>query len=159
MRISKALLLGLLACLPALAAADTFDVFHCKSGTFTVFHQSKELPPVSAWAENGIFLSAGDNETFHGTVTHCEGYNIGRANSQDRYGDGVCTLVDPDGDIVLVSVPYKGLQVNWRFLQGTGKWKGITGSVTSEWAAAGKRAMPGTYQRCSRLKGSFQLAR
>jgi len=44
-----------------------------------------------------------------------------------------------------------------KFLYGTGKWKGITGTGKFERIARGKAMEPGTFQGCVRNTGTFEL--
>jgi hypothetical protein len=46
---------------------------------------------------------------------------------------------------------------NFKFLQGTGKWKGIKGSGKGKVITRGKPITPGTAQVCSRWTGTFEL--
>ena len=67
-------------------------------------------------------------------------------------------FMDPDGDFVIVettaSVETEG---NFKFLQGTGKWKGIKGSGKVRAITRGKPITPGTGQGCGRYTGTFEL--
>ena len=56
--------------------------------------------------------------------------------------------------------PYFGQETQGKFIEGSGKWKGVTGSF--EWSTVvrskpGQAAMPGTYQGCRKVKGTFEL--
>jgi hypothetical protein len=64
----------------------------------------------------------------------------------------------PDGDFVV------GEQVldsagggKWKFLQVTGKWKGITGSGEFVLLTSGKPIVAGTAQGCVRASGTYEL--
>ncbi len=61
-------------------------------------------------------------------------------------------FMDPDGDFVISETTMAPGQSegNFKFLQGTGKWKGIKGSD-------GKPITPGTNQVGNRLRGTFEL--
>jgi hypothetical protein len=47
----------------------------------------------------------------------------------------LCKIVDADGDIIVTGGSYTGLKNRFSFLEGTGKWKGITGDYESDQAA------------------------
>jgi hypothetical protein len=89
-------------------------------------------------------------------VVHCEG--VQRGAGPERYGHGFCKIVDDDGDMIIGDIPYSGFSYDVKLVEGTGKWKGIKGTLHSErfvLSKPGKGAMPGTYQGCRREKGSM----
>jgi len=144
----------------SLHAAEPLDLTFCYSGTGTNFHDSKEAMAVSTWSQNGIIMSHTPNKILDSAVVHCEG--VQRGAGPERYGHGFCKIVDDDGDMIIGEIPYSGFAYDVKFVEGTGKWKGIKGSLHSERAVlskTGKAAMPGTYQACRREKGSFELSK
>jgi len=68
-------------------------------------------------------------------------------------------LMDPDGGFVIVEVPVAPgeMESNFKFLQGTGKWKGIKGGGKVRTIIRGKPITPGTFQQCTRWTGTFEL--
>jgi hypothetical protein len=142
--------LGLLA-LPATGAAEEFEATHCLGGTITAFHGSQEVKSLSTWTGNGIVRSS--NKRFDNVATHCAG--VGRAGE----GYGLCKMVDGDGDIIVTAGPYAGSKGPIPIVEGTGKWKGITGSIDAERIAAAKPAVPGSFQFCSAWKGKYEVRR
>jgi hypothetical protein len=141
-------------------AAEPLDYTFCYSGAATNFHDSKDLMAAGSWSQNGIIMSHTPNKILNNAVVHCEG--IQRGVGPERSGHGLCKIVDDDGDMILGELPYTGFSYDVRFLDGTGKWKGIKGTVRSERALVskpGQGAMPGTYQGCRREKGSFELSK
>ena len=140
-----------------MALAENFEYTACYSGTYTLFHNVKELPPVLSYAENSIATS--DDKRFNNMTFHCEGVQLGLGNKREVYG--YCTSKDIDGNVTIVEIgPYSGSETQGKFIEGTGKWKGVTGSF--EWGTVvrskqGQAAMPGTYQGCRRVKGKFEL--
>jgi hypothetical protein len=100
------------------------------------------------------------NKTFDNAVVHCEG--VQRGQGPDRSGYGLCKIVGADGDLIIAETPYSLLAYDMKFLEGTGKWKGIKGTLRFQGFAVrskpGKGAMPNTYQGCDRQKGSFELS-
>ena len=69
---------------------------------------------------------------------------------------GYTKFMDPDGDYFFVEYSGEKSAVV-KFLYGTGKWKGITGTGKFERIASGKAIEPGTFQGCSRNTGTFEL--
>jgi len=70
--------------------------------------------------------------------------------------------LEEGGDVILAELPWphKGIDFEVKFLEGTGKWKGITGQLHSQPVArSDKGAMPDTYQTCRLEKGQFEVAK
>jgi hypothetical protein len=72
--------------------------------------------------------------------------------------------MDDDGDVILAELPWphKGIDFEVKFLEGTGKWKGVTGQLHSTPVARSqpnKGAMPDTYQTCRRETGQFEASK
>ena len=146
----------LVMCLPTVHAEEHYEFTKCVCGTFTLFHQSKELPFVGSWAESGITMS--DDKRFNNVTIHCEGAQIGIG--QNRKGYGLCKATDIDGDMMIFGGPYTGPGFDCKFMAGTGKWKGIKGTYSHKrlvYSKPGKEAMPGTYQGCHKVTGTFEL--
>ena len=64
--------------------------------------------------------------------------------------------------MIIAEIPYSGFTHDVKFLEGTGKWKGIKGALRSERTVRSKPskgAMPGTYQGCRREKGTYELSK
>jgi hypothetical protein len=68
-------------------------------------------------------------------------------------------FMDPDGDFVILETTMAPGETegNFKFLQGTGKWKGIKGSGKVRAITRGKPITPGTSQACYRWTGTFEL--
>ncbi len=68
-------------------------------------------------------------------------------------------LMDPEGDFVIteVTVSPGETETKFKFLQGTGKWKGIKGGGKVTSITRGKPITPGTFQQCTRRTGTFEL--
>ncbi len=68
-------------------------------------------------------------------------------------------LMDSNGDFIIaeVTVAPGETEFSFKFLQGTGKWKGIKGGGKVRTITDGKPITPGTVQQCSRWTGTFEL--
>lgn len=143
--------------LPPAHAEEASEFTQCLHGTFTMFHNSKELPFVLSYAESGITMS--DDKRFNNVTFHCEGVQIGLG--QKRRGYALCKATDIDGDIIIFGGPYADPESSFLpFMMGTGKWKGIKGTTLRKRLVRskfGKEAMPGTYQGCHSVKVTFEL--
>jgi len=120
----------------------------------------KEIMPVLSWEDSGIIMSNSSNKILNGAVAHEAG--VQRGLGEERIGYGLLKIVDNDGDTIIVGGPYTGFSGTWNFLEGTGKWKGVEGSLHSERVVANdpkRPAMPGTYQTCRHETVTFQLVK
>ncbi len=139
---------------PSAGAAEEFEATHCLGGTWTAFQGSQELKFVYKWAHNGILRSP--NKLFNNIATHFAG--VMRGAGPTREGYTLFKMVDADGDIIIGGGPIAGLKLRFPFLEGTGKWKGITGDFESERVAFGpKPALPDSYHECYQWKGRFEV--
>ncbi len=148
--------MGLAAAMSFHASAEDLEITHCYSGSGTLFSHGAIV--LASWTQNGIVMSHHPKQLLHNAVVHCEG--IQRGGGVTRTGEGLCRIVDEDGDAIIASIPYTGFDFDVKFLEGTGKWKGITGMLHSTRIARsqdGKGAMPGTYQGCRSERGHFEL--
>ena len=144
--------------LGATSYAEAIEITHCYSGTVVTISQIKDVPPVFSWAQNGIIMSAHPKKLLHNAVVHCEGVQTGAGAARSGYG--LCKIVDDDGDAIIAEIPLKGLDYEVKLLHGTGKWKGVTGTLRSTpivRSQPNKGAMPDTYQTCRREAGQFEV--
>jgi len=136
---------------PMAYAAEEFDTTGCYSGTVTMLHRSKELSPVMTLISNGIIMSNSENKFLDNTTFHCEAVRRIVGKKMDTHG--YCKYIDPDGDIIIVEIT----GTERKFLEGTGKYKGITGSFRPQPLARGKAVMPGNFHGCLKGKGTVEL--
>jgi hypothetical protein len=73
-------------------------------------------------------------------------------------GHGECLWTDSDGDTFLGTfVDEPGRPGVWTFLNGTGKWKGVTGSGTYQYVSSGKPHADGSNEACVTHNGKYTL--
>jgi hypothetical protein len=140
------------------ALAEPIELTHCYSGVWSAFNKTEGTSLVGHWSQNGIIMSAHPNKLLHNAVVHCEGIQIGAAANRSIHA--FCRIMDDDGDVIIAEYPWpsKGLEFKVNFLEGTGKWKGITGQLHSTAIARSKEgAMPDTYQTCRKETGDFEV--
>jgi len=140
--------------IPVAQAETPYDITACYSGTITMLSQSKELT-IFSMDIKGIARSNHENKVFDNCTFNCVA--VVRITAGKRTGLGYCKFLDPDGDIVVFEVTYVGAEGTSKFLHGTGKWKGITGSGKFRTIARGKPITKGTAQNCSRATGTIEL--
>lgn len=153
-------LAGVFAAFGTTSYAEEIEITHCYSGTFVTFSQINDVPVLVSWAQNGIAMSAHPKKLLHNAVIHCEGVQIGGGAS--RSGHGFCKIVDDEGDAIIAQIPLTGLDYEVKLLHGTGKWKGVTGTLRSTpivRSQPNKGAMPDTYQTCRREAGQFEISK
>jgi hypothetical protein len=150
-------LIGLAVSASQARAEEAYGFTQCLSGTFTLFYESKEVPPALGWAETGITMS--EDKRFSNVTIHCEGVQFGVGPKREGYG--LCKATDLDGDMMIFGGRYVGPGTgDWKFMAGTGKWKGIKGTSLRERIVRSKPgggAMPATYQVCHRVSGVFDV--
>ena len=151
-----AILFGLLLFLPVAQAEQPFDCTHCRSWTITVLSATEDLT-ITSFEGKGIIMSNLPNKVFDNMTTHL--IIVSKVMAGQVTSLTYNKFMDPDGDFVIVeatSAPGE-TEVNCKFLQGTGKWKGIKGSGKFIAITRGKPITPGTSQGCSRWTGTFEL--
>ena len=138
------------------ASAEDLEVLYCYSGTVRPFSHG----PIAlfSWESKGILTSNHPRKILDGAVVQCEGIQKGAGPA--RTGDGLCKIVDQDGDAIITSMPYVGFEYDVKFVEGTGKWQGVTGylrSTRTVRSTDGKNGIPGTFQGCRLERGQFAL--
>lgn len=144
------ILLGLVLVIPIASAEEPFDITYCGSGEITILIQSKELTIASVDAM-GITISNSENNIFDSCTWH--GIGVMAVKDGKRSWSSHAKFMDPDGSLLIVETTMD----DFTFLQGTGKWAGITGGGKGWLITKGKPITQGTIQNCRRVKGTFNL--
>jgi hypothetical protein len=150
-----AVVLGVVLFSAVAQAAQPFDFTSCRSGTVDVLAKTEDMYVRSAvW--NGIDQSHHENKLFDNWTHRCMAISADIAGKKLR--NGYCKYMDPDGDFVVLDWPAApGKPGTWKFLQGTGKWKGITGGGDYKVTKWGKPIEKGTFQFCIHVTGTLEL--
>jgi len=143
----------------AVARVQTpFDFTLCVTGPTTMLSSSQELLIVSVELK-GIIMSNHENKVFDNFA-----YNfLGLSRIMDGQIDarGYAKLTDLDGDFVFTETttfgPVGKPTWKWKFLYGTGKWKGITGGADVSSITKRSPFVEGTYRGCYKTTGTFEL--
>jgi len=151
-------LLTLTFLIPPAHAEETVEFTLCFSGTATLFHQSQGIPPVLSWTQNGITMS--DDKRFNNVTLYGEGIHMGAGPKMKGYT--LSKFTDLDGDMIFTMGPFGAHESGTgpKIELGTGKWKGIKGAFRRQpivYSKPRKGAMPGTFQGCYKVKGTFEL--
>lgn len=158
---SKTLAAGVLVAVASyagsVAAQETHSSIVCRAGTVIGLAKTEDM--VSFGLEHrGVVLAEGANKSFDNQTQHCVGsVTITRGVSK---GSGYCKNMDAaTGDFVLLEWDANGKPGTgtFRYVYGTGKWKGITGSGEYQSLAPTRPISPGTYQNCIRGKATYSV--
>lgn len=148
-----AIVLVLVTHISVAQAETSYEITNCYSGTFTDLLRSEELTILTTDVK-GIAVSNHENKIFNNCSFHTT--QIIQIMNGKWKRSGYTKFMDPDGDYFFVEISgEKSAAV--KFLYGTGKWKGITGTGKYERIASGKAIEPGTFQGCVRNTGTFEL--
>jgi len=139
--------------IPVAQAETPYDFTSCYYGTLTTLYRSKELTILTSDVR-GIARSSHENKVFDNCSFHS--VQILQIMNGKLKRSGHTKFMDQDGDYYFLEVS-GGKNATVKFLYGTGKWKGITGTGKFERLARGKSMEPGTFQGCVRNTGTFEL--
>lgn len=138
-----------------LAKSGSYDVTNCWAGTSNVIVHSKAHIALS-------FMLTGTSRTNKpggpfGKMSHqCVG--LVRVLKGTVTGDYTCENVDADGDKMLVRGMRPGNPGGeWTFINGTGKYAGITGGGPYKYLGRFPTVRKGHFQGCLRATGTYKL--
>jgi hypothetical protein len=146
----------------AYAQEGTLTGMWYKSGTFKALPAGDQIV-ILVIDESGMVVADRADSPLNNNSGHCVG--LGRFLNSIGHFAGNCLFVDPKGDQFILdwdSTDYKMGEVpkgSVKFLGGTGKFKGMTG--TGEWQASTNEVhavADGTYQGWSKLQWHYKLA-
>ncbi len=149
--------LGLVLLIPlANAEEKPVKILSCRSGDVSILSASKELTVLS-YEIKGIDQGIDGDTTFENFTHKCIGMQ--RIGGGETWSSGYCKYMDPDGGYFIVD--WNDLSgdkpLPWKFIYGTGKWKGIKGSGTAQGITRGKPIEEGTMQFCTKINGMYEL--
>ncbi len=139
---------------PCAQAQQSIDVVSCGDEKITTIVSSQELT-ITGIEGKGITMDKLPSKTYDNMTYH--GVGVLKLEKGKMSGKLYYKYMDPNGDFFVVEVSPVGPEHNWEFLQGFGKWKGITGSGKAIPITTGKPVSPGTSQGCMRITGTYEL--
>jgi hypothetical protein len=139
--------------IPVVKAETPYDITNCFYWTSKVLTREKDCV-IATLDIRGIARSNHENKIFDNCSFHCEQIWQKMGDEIKRYGH--TKFMDKDGDYFVVEIT-GGQIADVKFIYGTGKWKGITGSGKFESISRGKQMYPSTGQGCVRNTGTFEL--
>jgi hypothetical protein len=138
------------------ASADEFpyDLRGCGTGEVTIIDKAGDMM-IGQTITRGVTESIPPDAAFDNMTYECR--TVWHTSEGGTEFSNRCTFVDPDGDKTfgMSSGHSKGWQ--WKFLGGTGKWKGITGGGPAERVGRYGRISPTLQGSCWRGKGTYKL--
>jgi hypothetical protein len=148
-------LIALVLLIPVAEAQQPFDITYCSSGVMTTVSASPELTVLSLDTK-GIFRSNHENKVFDNVTFHS--VVVAQVMPGKVTGTGYCKCLDPDGDIIVAEVILAGPEDTYKFIWGTGKWKGIKGGGKALLLTPqAKSITPDSRQICRKFTGTFEL--
>ena len=148
------MILGLAVFIPFAQAQQPMDMMSCSDATVTTIVASQELTIMGLEAKginlDNLASKTFDNMTFHTVGTYKIESGKITAILYSKY-------MDPSGDFLVVEVSQVGMERDWKYLYGTGKWKGVTGGGKAFPFTKGKPITAGTMQSCIKITGTFEL--
>ena len=146
--------LSVLAGHPALAEPIPIDQLGCGNMEITTVFSTGEMTLVS-WSVKSIVRDQSDRGE-PDMSQHCVGTTL--THGDRRVARGYCTSVYPDGDRTLIEVSREGEGPGtWRFIDGTGKYAGVSGEGSYRFITQARPVEEGTWQFCIQNLGSYTL--
>jgi hypothetical protein len=147
-------ILGLAFFIPVAQAQQPMDMMSCGDATVTTIVGSQELTIMGLEAK-GINLDNLASKAFDNMTYHTVG--VYKIDSGKFTGTLYSKYMDPSGDFMVVEISQVGMERDWKYLYGTGKWKGITGGGKAFPFTKGKPVSPNTLQSCTKITGTYEL--
>ena len=157
-----AVFFGLAMFIPVAQAQQPFDITDYFYATVTVLLSAPELSIFHSDVK-GITRDNQENKLFDNMTSYC--LRSGKVVAGRMNHTTYTKFTDPDGDFIIVEsiaqdVPAGVFEGTFKFLYGTGKWKGIKGGGSSKtlFMTRGKQQInPTTFQGYLRMTGTYEL--
>jgi hypothetical protein len=160
--IAVAIVFGLAMFIPMVQAEQPFDITDHFYATLTILSASPELTIFQSDVK-GVIRDNLEKKIFDNLTSHC--LRMARISAGKLTGTTFSKFTDSAGDFFITestsdAVSPAAVESTFKFLYGTGKWKGITGGGTGKFIfmTRGKQQMnPTTFQGYLRMTGTFEL--
>ena len=147
------LILGMITFIPEVRGQQPVDTTSCSSTKITTIVSTPEFTIYSTEAR-GVQIDNLPSKTFDNLTFHTVG--VFKVESGKVTGNVYSKYMDANEDFFLVETQV-GTERVWKYIYGTGKWKGITGGGRSIPLTKGKPISPGTSQGCNKVTGTYEL--
>ena len=135
-------------------AEERFECVLCQNMTMTTIVQNEDLI-VMGYESKGIVLDNTESKFFDNDTVL--GVGLMKIDKGKLTGSFFNKQLDPSGDFYALEGLIVGTEIDWKFIYGTGKFKGITGGGKSIRLTKGKPVSPGTSQSCTKVTGTYEL--
>ncbi len=135
-------------------AQQPIDMISCGNNVLTTIVSSEELTIMGVEGK-GINMDNLPSKNYDDMTYY--GVGVLKIEKGKFSGTLYYKYMDPSGDFIVVEVSQVGMEREWKYLQGTGKWKGITGAGKAIPTTKGKPISPGTSQGCMKITGTYEL--
>lgn len=147
-------ILGLAMFIPVAQAQQPMDMMSCGDATVTTIVAGQELT-IMGFEGKGINLDNLASKAFDNMTYHSVG--VFKVEGGKLTGTFYSKYMDPSGDFLVVEISQVGMERDWKYLYGTGKWKGVTGGGKAFPFTKGKPVSPNTLQSCTKITGTYEL--
>jgi hypothetical protein len=135
-------------------AQQPIDCLLCSDTKITTIVETGDLN-IMAYESRGIVLDNTESKFFDNSTVHLVGLiKIDKGKTTRSF---VGKYLDPSGDFYVIESSQVGTELAWKFIYGTGKFKGITGAGKTSPFTKGKPISPGTSQGCTKITGTYEL--
>ena len=142
---------------PAIAAEQPVDFTACLSSALEFISTAEGINAFSV-ENRGITMSNHENKIFDNAAYHFVGVGYGPTGKPT--GFGYASLTDPNDNLVIFELSGVPPDLSFKFLQGTGPWKDITGGGKAARIANTGVRISGTSGRsegCLRFTGTLDI--
>jgi len=137
-------------------AEQPVDCLVCYDMKITTIVETQDLTIMGSEAR-GIVLDNTASKFFDNSTCHSVG--VIKIDKGKVTGIIPGKHMDPSGDFYVVESSQVGTETSWKFIYGTGKFKGITGGGKALRFTKGKPISPGTSQYCVKITGIYELVK
>jgi hypothetical protein len=135
-------------------AGQPIDCLLCADWTMKTVVQTTDFIVMSTEGR-GIIIDNSESKFFDNNTSHIVGtIKIDKGKMTGNY---LAKYLDPSGDFYVLELSQIGNEFDYKFIYGTGKFKGISGSGKSYRITKGSPVSPGTAQGCSKITGTYEL--
>jgi hypothetical protein len=144
--------------MPDARAETPFDISLCVAGPVTTLSSMDELTLLGVELK-GVTISNHENKVFDSLFYHF--FGVSRISAGQVDARGYSKITDVNGDLIFTETTTFGplAKPNWKlkFLQGTGRWSGITGGGDIVSITRRSPLAEGTYRGCYSIRGTYEL--
>ncbi len=135
-------------------AAQPIDCLYCANMTMTTIIESGDLTIMGSEGR-GIILDNTESKFFDNSTVHAVG--LIKIDKGKVTASCFGKYLDPSGESYVIESSQVGSELDWKFIYGTGKFKGISGAGKAFRSTKRKPVSPGTSQVCTKITGTFEL--